>query len=296
MWPAQWGVSLKQPSLQRVLTGLSLGLLGAVGGYVLSPQAFLCITLCISTGAVWEWGRLLTPAPMSAVYAWGYAWCFFMSAVGLSILTTVLPAIRVWVLTLGVIWFGLLAMGVMACAYWQRLPDPAQRGLRLFQWVAGWWLVLPAWYSVVMLFQFRRLILVIVFCLVIAVDVGAYFIGRRWGKHAFFSIISPKKTWEGVMGGSALACILLVLVNVIFAGDIFDFSTWGVENRVVWCGVFCVCCLALMGDLVESLHKRLCNAKDSGQCLPGHGGILDRIDSWLPVLSVVGLGYVWHLF
>lgn len=104
-------------------------------------------------------------------------------------------------------------------------------------------------------------------------DTGAYFIGSIIGKHKLFERISPNKTWEGSIGGAFFAIIVAILGGYYFATEI---PIWQ------WAGVgLIISIFGSMGDLVESLFKRSMNIKDSGQILPGHGGILDRFDGLL---------------
>lgn len=116
------------------------------------------------------------------------------------------------------------------------------------------------------------------FYLVWANDTGAYLTGRKFGKHKLFERISPKKTWEGAVGGVILALALCYPIAQYYTVlPLIDWAVLGV--LVALTGNF--------GDLVESLYKRSKNIKDSGTILPGHGGILDRIDSLLLVIPFV---------
>ncbi len=111
-----------------------------------------------------------------------------------------------------------------------------------------------------------------------AADAMAYFVGRRFGKHKLWPRISPKKTWEGVAGGTA---------GAVAAG--LCFGVW-LLKLPAWLGILLgvlVAVAAPFGDLAESLFKRLANVKDSSQLIPGHGGMLDRLDSLLFVFPVV---------
>ncbi len=120
------------------------------------------------------------------------------------------------------------------------------------------------------------------FLLVWAADVGAYFAGRRWGRHKLAPVISPGKTWEGVAGAGAAALVLAV-PGALLLGKEISFP------------VFLVVCLvtvgfSIVGDLFESMIKRQCGVKDSGGLLPGHGGVLDRVDSLTAAAPVFLLG------
>ena len=113
-------------------------------------------------------------------------------------------------------------------------------------------------------------------------DTGAYCVGMLLGRHRLFERISPKKSWEGVFGGVA-ACIAGAYITHYWFDEFFQ-----VPELTVWVGLSVVVAVfATLGDLVESLIKRTAGVKDSGNILPGHGGILDRIDSLLLVAPAV---------
>ena len=114
--------------------------------------------------------------------------------------------------------------------------------------------------------------LLFLFTLVWIVDIGAYFSGRRFGKHQLAPTISPKKTWEGVYGGIAATLIWMLLVYTLVDGwqlGLAHYLLIGLATVLV----------SIVGDLFESVLKREAGVKDSGHLLPGHGGVLDRIDS-----------------
>jgi phosphatidate cytidylyltransferase len=112
----------------------------------------------------------------------------------------------------------------------------------------------------------------IVFPLIWINDTFAYIIGSLVGKHKFCEKISPKKTWEGLLGGFIITLVAAIIINLYY----FKF-----ENTIVLTSVLIVCVSATLGDLFESKIKREAEVKDSGKLIPGHGGILDRIDSLL---------------
>jgi len=121
-----------------------------------------------------------------------------------------------------------------------------------------------------------------VFIFIWLYDTGAYCVGMLLGRHRLFERISPKKSWEGVIGGVA-ACIIGAYVTHYWFDEFFQ-----VPELTIWVGLSIVVpVFATFGDLVESLIKRTVGVKDSGSILPGHGGILDRIDSLLLVAPAV---------
>lgn len=118
--------------------------------------------------------------------------------------------------------------------------------------------------------------------LIWAGDIGAFFVGRRLGKHKLFARISPKKTWEGFFGGMAFALIISIGVFTVLSLDFwknygFTFASVTLVDWIVLSMIITI--FGTLGDLVESQFKRGLEIKDSGSILPGHGGILDRFDS-----------------
>ena len=113
--------------------------------------------------------------------------------------------------------------------------------------------------------------ILLLLCLIWATDTGAYYTGKTFGKHKFAPSISPNKTWEGTLGGLALACVVAAAFKETLLPDL----TWLDAGILALLGGG----WGQMGDLFESAFKRSCGVKDSGTLLPGHGGVLDRFDS-----------------
>jgi len=122
---------------------------------------------------------------------------------------------------------------------------------------------------------------------VVASDAGAFFCGRRWGTHPLYPQVSPKKTVEGLAGGTIAGIVIGTLSAVMFAG----------QHSLIKAFFFAliVSVVAPFGDLIESMFKRYWGVKDSGSLLPGHGGILDRLDSYIMVFPAVWF-YRWLLW
>jgi phosphatidate cytidylyltransferase len=114
-----------------------------------------------------------------------------------------------------------------------------------------------------------------------AADIGAYFAGRRFGRRKLAPAVSPGKSWEGALGG--LACALFVSLAFAHALAV----PWGAPLLLF---TVLVAVLSIFGDLFESVLKRTAGVKDSGGLLPGHGGVLDRLDALLPALPLAALG------
>ena len=156
--------------------------------------------------------------------------------------------------------------------------------------IIGTLVLVPACIALIMLKSYRPDYLLYLLCVVWAADTGAYFAGRVFGKHKLSPIVSPGKTWEGVLGAIALS-------SCVIAGSYYVLDVEKSFNSWMLLGIIIVIA-SIIGDLFESLFKRLRNLKDSGALLPGHGGILDRLDSLIPAMPifVLGMALEWYVF
>lgn len=132
---------------------------------------------------------------------------------------------------------------------------------------------------------YNPILLISFFSLIWIYDTGAYIFGVTFGKHRLFERISPKKSWEGAIGGAIVAMAASIGINYLFPGNLSMIQWLGFSLITVVFGTF--------GDLVESMIKRSMNVKDSGNIIPGHGGILDRIDSSLLAAPAVVIYYLY---
>jgi phosphatidate cytidylyltransferase len=278
---------------QRVITALLM--LAVLLPALLSSntQYFTGLSLLMVTAGAWEWGRLNGRSDVTA--AAGALLFFLLCVSGLdqgwawrSPLTLWLAGGAFWVL-LGV---GMLRLGVPG---WARVPA-------WLRWALGLVVLALAW---VALIQARRVgvnFLLSVLLLVWAADVVAYFAGRALGGR-FFAVrlapsISPGKTWEGAIGG--FAGVLLVAVFWLVWDRLHPGQEPGLHSRLWAHGWWLalpawafLTAMSVVGDLLESLVKRSAGVKDSSGLLPGHGGVLDRVDALLPVLPLAMLLLTW---
>jgi phosphatidate cytidylyltransferase len=163
-----------------------------------------------------------------------------------------------------------------SCAFWLLVVLPwlarGRKATPLLLGFAGWLVLVPAWLALARL-QAQPAALLVLLGIVWIADTGAYLAGRTWGRHPLAPSISPAKTWEGVAGAVAGVAVYYAVVYYLVP----EWRWWrGWSGAVLVTGVGL---LSVVGDLFESWVKRLAGAKDSGTLLPGHGGILDRIDS-----------------
>jgi phosphatidate cytidylyltransferase len=266
---------------QRVITALVLLALLLPALFATDRRPFALLTLVLVSAAGWEWARLNGLASTRA--AWG---CGVALALGCAATLAAPPVVGeggLWQVA-ALIW---LAGGALALrsgpAGWARLP-PA---LRCAVGIALLWL---AWTAILLAHDIGVNFLLSVLCIVWAADIAAYFGGRAFGRRKLAPTISPGKSWEGVASGvlgvAALALLWMAVESRWNLGSASVFRL--LRQRLDWpglaLGLVLLAGLSVVGDLFESLVKRAAGAKDSSRLLPGHGGVLDRIDALLPVL------------
>lgn len=267
---------------QRIVTAIVLIaiLLPALFAHAAWPFALLSLVLISAAG--WEWGRLNGGATPSVVMAVLLA---LACGAGLWAHWSEAPPRMVWWLATAVWVIG--GAGVLrgGPAGWPTVPVALRCLLGLLiLWTA--WLALAAARSVGVNF------LLSILCLVWSADIAAYFGGRAFGRRRLAPSISPGKSWEGVWsgvaGGLLLAGLWVWLDSALQPGSMSFYTR--LDQRVGRAGglvvVVFLSMMSVVGDLFESLIKRAAGAKDSSQLLPGHGGVLDRVDAMLPVLPI----------
>lgn len=159
-------------------------------------------------------------------------------------------------------------------------PTPIPAALR---WICGALVLVPLFVALLLLYRGDPEMLLFALLIVWATDVGAYFAGTKFGRVKLAPRISPGKTWEGVIGG------LLVVVLLAFAWA--NYSAMPFAVLLPFC--LAVGALSIVGDLTVSMFKRTTGVKDSGTLFPGHGGVLDRIDSIAAATPLFALGLAW---
>ncbi|MEY4694000.1 MAG: Phosphatidate cytidylyltransferase [Pseudomonadota bacterium] len=278
---------------QRVITALVLLALLLPALFASSAWPFMALTVILIAAAAWEWGRL------NGVPSW-QAWtgavlclmaCAWAEHAGW---VRMAPAL-IWLIA-GAMWVLLgawmLQRGVSGWSLW---PNGSR-------WGAGLVLLVLAWIAMAQAHQRGVNFLLSVLVLVWAADVFAYFFGKamggRWIKTKLAVTISPGKSWEGVLGGM-LGVLLVALVwaevdQALAPADLSLFSLlWTKGWWVALPALLFMAAMSVVGDLVESLVKRSAGMKDSSGLLPGHGGVLDRIDALLPTLPLAMMLVFW---
>ncbi|HEX6705474.1 MAG TPA: phosphatidate cytidylyltransferase [Albitalea sp.] len=268
---------------QRVITALVLlaVLLPALFAPITWP--FAVLTLVMIGAAGWEWARLNGLAGGAAI-ALGIVLAAACGAALWAGWAVAAPATAWWGAT--VVW---VLGGVWAIKAGPTGWPALSRALRCALGLVALW---TAWLALANAKSAGVNFILSIFCLVWAADIAAYFGGRRFGKRKLAPAISPGKSWEGVWSGMAGVIVLAALWLALDHSLAVDSSSLytrlsqrlGVAGMVP--ALLFLAAMSVVGDLVESLAKRAVGAKDSSQLLPGHGGMLDRIDALLPVFPL----------
>lgn len=261
----------------RIITALILAPIAIGGIFFLPPLGFALFTGAIITLGAWEWANMagLTRQFARVAYA---------AAVALVLWLVYQPHSAV--LWLAVAWWFVCLLLVRSypsgSASWSPVAVRMLMGLAV---------LVPAWVGLNVLrtgsFQFggvdnNLLIILYVFCIVWVADIGAYFAGRAFGKAKLAPRVSPGKSWAGVWGGLAAVTVFALIVSWLANAGIEDSLLLVLASLVTGA-------VSVLGDLLESMLKRFRGIKDSSQLLPGHGGIMDRIDSLTAAIPVFAL-------
>ena len=282
---------------QRILTALILAPAIITAIFYLPLHYFAMVVMLIMAIGSWEWGPLMGFAHQamrgffvaSTLILISLIWHFFpLQHVWLS--ETHLQPEVIFILWLSVIWWigsAILTFLYPKCSrFWS--SHRSVRGL------FGWLTLVPTWLAFMVLrtdhidtnvYHGAQLIMFL-FLMVWSADIGAYFVGKAIGKRKLLPNVSPGKTLEGFLGGMLFACVLVGVAGYIM--------TWTWSQLLVILGVtVLITTVSVIGDLNESMFKRQAGIKDSGSILPGHGGVLDRIDSLTATAPIYALCYAY---
>ena len=249
--------------------------------------AFAVVATVAFGAAIWECFRMFNPGASSALLiavCWtaAFAYAFFIAG-----------------RTSAAFWFPISVLAWLlrfAPSLKLGLPPLKSSGNTLLSLIYAIAIV-ACFAAIVELFRHSPVYLLSVMALVWIADVGAYFAGKAFGKHKLAPSISPGKSWEGAIGG-ALAVLVLASAAVLFGGAaLADTFAAQVQRSLGWAAMLAILVLivaaSVVGDLFESQLKRRAGVKDSSKLLPGHGGVLDRIDALIPVLPLAALIGAW---
>ena len=281
---------------QRIITALILAP-AAIAAIFYLPLIYFAILLLIIIGiGAWEWGPFMgfdtTTRRVGFVGTTLFLIATLWATVSLNDLwinSGQLHSYALAVLWLAVAWWIFSAFLMFsypkASGFWSK--HRSVRG------VFGWLTLVPTWLAFMVIrtndYQIDTYhgaqLLMFLLLMVWSADIGAYFVGKAFGKNKLMPNVSPGKTFEGFLGGIASACILVAITAYLLAWNQEQITTALLVTVLITT-------VSVLGDLNESMLKRQAGVKDSGSILPGHGGILDRIDSLTATAPVFALCYV----
>jgi phosphatidate cytidylyltransferase len=264
----------------RVITVLLLLSLFLAALFYLPVQGWVLLILLVTTFAAWEWARL---AQMRESAEWLFVIAVIASCLVLVPTLKLFDRLPAGNLSLA-IYAAALVFWLLAAPLWLTFKWRSNKiGLAL----SGLLVLVTAWLALVQLREIAALLVLWLLSVVWVADTAAYFCGKKFGKHKLAPKISPGKTLEGVYG--AFFAVSVYAIAIIAVSGNHSVSAFGkvVPAYLLLAVHWLITGLSIVGDLFESLLKRQAGVKDSGTALPGHGGILDRIDGLISSLPVM---------
>ncbi len=247
---------------QRIIMGCILIPLALLGIYYLPLLGFQLVLGIIALGCGWEWTHLMK---MHALWER----ILFLVLIGLFCFAVTWVAMGYYLYAM------LIGMAILIYFIHRFQTQKGQFQLKEVWWyVIGLFTIVTFWYSLCII-RFKvggsdQLLFLLL--IVWAADIGAFFVGRKFGKTTLCTFVSPKKNWEGVKGGAVCVFMVTLIEGIFYKTNFPHFLLMVFINMVTFI-------VAVYGDLFESMMKRMADVKDSGSLIPGHGGLLDRLDS-----------------
>ena len=253
----------------RIITAIiSLVILGAVLFVVPAVVAELVIALLIVAGA-WEWSGFLGIKSNGGRYLYAA-----IIAVLMGLAVSIFDAYVEQILQVACVWW------FVAFIWTFLFPTPIPLVIR---WICGALVLVPLYVALLALYKLSPQFLLFSLLIVWVADMGAYFAGKQFGRVKLAPSISPGKTWEGVFGG----LVMVIILTAVWA----HYTDMNLAIMLPFC--LAVGALSVVGDLTVSMFKRTAGVKDSGKLFPGHGGVLDRVDSVSAAAPLFTLGLNW---
>jgi phosphatidate cytidylyltransferase len=271
----------------RVITAIVLLAVLLPVLYFQNFAAFAVVATAFFGAAIWECFRLFKPGStralvVAAFWTAAFAYAFFVTGPANPVFWFAI-SVLIWVLRLA----PSLRIG---------LP-PLEAGGNTLLSLTYAIAIVGCFAAIIALYFHSPLYLLSVMAIVWIADIGAYFAGKAFGKRKLAPSISPGKSWEGAIGGG-VAVLVIAALTILFGGAaLADTFAVRAQARLGWAATLAILILivaaSVVGDLFESQLKRRAGVKDSSNLLPGHGGVLDRIDALIPVLPLAALIGAW---
>lgn len=245
---------------QRIITGVVLGSLVLLAIFCLNNTMFNSLVAALLLLAAWEWSAMVNAKRLLSRFLYLIITALLIIISSYFTFSVLLFSAVFWL-------FGcMLIYGYSRQHFNNILPQ--------LRYIMGFLVIVPFAVAISLLHNSQPPLLLMVLITVTFADSGAYFIGKKYGKHQLAPQISPKKTTEGLLGGILVGGSAGIISSLWVDATI-------TQHIVLIVLTFIIIIIALLGDLLESMIKRICGIKDSGDILPGHGGLLDRLDSVL---------------
>lgn len=256
---------------QRIITAVILIPLVLIALFLTSDLVFGILSAVVFLIGALEWTTL-----MELHHFYGRL-LYALVLLGILILVLFIPF--QWIFLVSGIWWILALIGVI---FYPRGSERWGRSM-LLRGLMGILVLMPCWVAVNYIRSENVYTLLFLFLLIWGADISAYIIGKRWGEHKFLPLVSPGKSIEGLL--AALIFTMIFVLIILFVDNI---------NVYLWPKVILLCVITVLfsvvGDLFESMMKRNIGLKDASHLLPGHGGLLDRIDSLTAAAPIFTLG------
>ena len=252
----------------RIITALFL-VAGCLGVLFWLPTQYAALAFgMVAAIAAWEWAGLIKSGKSGRL--------LFPLVTALSCL-----ALFYWPSLLFPMWLAAALFWLGLIPFWLSLRWPLPS--HLLGYLVGLLVITPTWAAMTMLHSISPVLLLLSMALVWVADIAAYASGRLWGRHKLAVHISPGKTWEGAIG-AAIAVVIFVFATAYAYPTLDD----PIQPSLTWVPILILLtAVSIAGDLFESMIKRQAGVKDSSNLLPGHGGVLDRIDSLTSTLPIL---------
>ena len=264
----------------RIISAVILLLIFLVSFLFKNPIYFLSLILIASGILFYELAKILKLKGLALNVYWILSFSpiiffYFLISLEIFFLDEPIPNLKSFLINFSILtslislffWFGLAPLDIM----YKKISSNVK-----FKIFYGYFLISPMVIVITTVFTQNKILLLVPFIMIWVSDIGAYFIGKKFGKNKLVKNISPGKTIEGALGG--------YVCNIIFASILFYF--FAVNFYIMLFFATIITALSIFGDIYQSFLKRQANLKDSGSIIPGHGGLFDRLDSFCPTLPI----------
>jgi len=264
----------------RIISAVILLLIFLASYLSKNPTYFLILVFVVSVILFHELAKILKLKGLAFYIYWILSlspiiFFYFLISLETFFLDEPIPNLKSFLINFSILtslislffWFGLAPLDIM----YKKISSNVK-----FKIFYGYFLISPMVIVITTVFTQNKILLLVPFIMIWVSDIGAYFIGKKFGKNKLVKNISPGKTIEGALGG--------YVCNIIFASILFYF--FAVSFYIMLFFATIITALSIFGDIYQSFLKRQANLKDSGSIIPGHGGLFDRLDSFCPTLPI----------